>query len=89
MPTVHIVIRGKVQGVFYRATAKDVAEKLELKGWVRNSDSGDVEALVTGGKEQLQEFIDWCKQGPAKAVVTDVEVTEKAEEAFDRFKIIR
>ena len=89
MPTVQLLIKGKVQGVFYRATAKDVAEKLELTGWVKNTKEGDVEAIATGTEEKLQQFINWCRQGPSRAIVTDVQITEKGEENFEGFKVVR
>ncbi|MGN6401508.1 MAG: acylphosphatase [Flavisolibacter sp.] len=89
MPTVHLLIKGKVQGVFYRATAKDVAKELGLTGWVKNTKEGNVEALASGSAEQLQQFINWCRQGPAKAIVTNVEINFFEEQAFNDFKIIR
>lgn len=89
MPTVHLTVKGKVQGVFFRATAKDVAEELGLKGWVKNTDDGHVEAVVSGTEEQLQPFIQWCHQGPPKAVVTAVEVEQLPEQRFDAFRVIR
>jgi acylphosphatase len=89
MKTVQLLIKGKVQGVFYRATAKDVADKLGLKGWVRNTKEGDVEVLVTGDEEQLKQFIDWCWKGPSSAKVTDVIITEKALEIFEKFSVQR
>jgi acylphosphatase len=87
--TVHLLIKGKVQGVFYRASAKDVARDLKLCGWVRNTREGDVEAMATGDKDRLDEFIAWCKKGPSRAEVTNVIVTEKEEEQFFDFVIIR
>jgi acylphosphatase len=89
MPTVHLLIKGKVQGVFYRATAKDVAKELGLTGWVKNTKEGNVEALASGSDEQLQQFISWCRQGPAKAIVTDVAINFIEEEVFEAFSIIR
>lgn len=89
MPTVHLVIKGKVQGVFYRASAKEVADGLQLTGWVKNTREGDVEAMATGSNEQLQQFIIWCKQGPARAIVDDVLIHFREEEEFDTFKIAR
>jgi acylphosphatase len=71
MPTVHLVIKGKVQGVFYRATAKDVADELEIKGWVKNTNEGNVEITASGTEQQLEHFINWCKKGPARAVVAE------------------
>lgn len=89
MPTIHLLIKGKVQGVFYRATAKKIAGKLDLTGWIRNTGEGDVEAMVTGNQDQLDQFISWCKKGPEKAQVTDVTVTPEDESAFKDFEVIR
>ena len=89
MPTVHLIIKGKVQGVFYRATAKNVAQELGLTGWVKNTKEGNVEALAWGSDEKVQQFINWCRQGPSKAVVTDIEINFTNEEKFDDFRIIR
>jgi acylphosphatase len=89
MPTVHLIIKGKVQGVFYRATARDVAEEIGVTGWVKNADEGHVEAVASGSDEQLQQFIDWCKQGPPKAIVTGVEVSYLPDDKFENFRIVR
>lgn len=87
--TVHLLIQGKVQGVFYRASAKDVAEQLELTGWIRNTAEGEVETMVSGDADRIKEFIEWCKKGPRKAEVTKVIVTETEDEDFDSFRIAR
>lgn len=89
MKTIHLLIKGKVQGVFYRATAKDVAKLSGLKGWIANTEDGSVEAVVSGEEEKLQEFIQWSKQGPSRADVTEVIVTEKEYEEFEKFSVIR
>jgi acylphosphatase len=89
MPTDHLLIKGKVQGVFYRATAKKVADKLQITGWIKNTDKGDVESMVTGTSESLNEFINWCKQGPDSAIVSVVTVTPQPEKSFHEFKIIK
>jgi acylphosphatase len=89
MPTVHLIIKGRVQGVFFRATAKDVADKIGVRGWVKNTEEGNVEITATGSNEQLQEFVDWCKVGPRRAIITDVVVTHKEEENFTSFEIVR
>lgn len=89
MPTVHILIKGKVQGVFFRATAREEAEKLALVGWVKNTQEGNVEAMVSGTDEQIKQFLDWCHQGPPKATVTQVIVTPKQDQVFKRFEVIR
>jgi acylphosphatase len=88
MPTYHLTIKGKVQGVFYRATAKDIARKLNITGWIKNNAAGDVECLVTGSEVNLNEFISWCKKGPSNAEVTEVIVDEKSEVLFDKFSIV-
>ena len=89
MPTIHLIIKGKVQGVFFRVTAKKIADKLNISGWIKNTAEGDVEAMVTGDDEHLQQFINWCKQGSDNAKVEDVVITPEAETSFDDFKIIR
>jgi acylphosphatase len=89
MKTVYILVKGKVQGVFYRATAKEVAEKNGLAGWVKNTKEGDVACLVTGENGAIDAFIDWCRKGPSRAVVTHVQTEEKILTPFDEFKIIR
>ena len=89
MKTIRLIIKGKVQGVFYRATAKDVAEQLGIKGWVKNLPDNNVEIRATASEELLQRFIDWCKQGPPKAKVDEVIVEDLSPEEFNAFKIIR
>lgn len=89
MKTVRLTIKGKVQGVFYRATAKDVADMLGIKGWVRNLPDNNVEITATATEEILQKFIDWCKQGPPKAKVGEVAIEELDPQEFNGFKIIR
>jgi acylphosphatase len=89
MPVIHLLIKGNVQGVFYRATAKKIADKLKITGWIKNTKDGNVEAIVTGDEAQLQQFINWCKTGPEKANVTDVIITFQPETFFTHFEIVR
>lgn len=89
MPTLHLLIKGKVQGVFYRTSAKETADELGITGWIKNTDEGDVEAAVKGSQSQLQRFIQWCKSGPPRANVTEVISTEIKEETFEDFTVIR
>ena len=89
MKTVRLTIKGKVQGVFYRATAKDVADELGIKGWVKNLPDKNVEIRATASEELLQRFIDWCKEGSPKAKVDEVIVEDLSPEEFNAFKIIR
>ena len=89
MKTVRLTIKGKVQGVFYRATAKDVADLTGVKGWVKNLPNDNVEITATATEEILQKFINWCKEGPPKARVDDVNVEELGLQEFNGFRIIR
>ena len=74
MTRVHVLVSGEVQGVFYRATARDVATRLGVKGWVRNLVDGRVEAEVEGPAALVDEFVAWCREGPRAAHVENVEV---------------
>ena len=89
MPTVHLLIKGKVQGVFYRATAKTIAKENRITGWIKNTKEGDVEAMVSCTKEQLEKFVEWCRLGPNRSVVIEVIVTPQADLLFDGFNIWR
>jgi acylphosphatase len=89
MPTLHLIIKGKVQGVFYRATAKDVADDLGIKGWIKNTEDDYVEAIITGTDGQLKKFVDWCWEGPRRAEVRDVLVEQTEDKTFEQFEIIR
>jgi len=87
--TVQLIIRGKVQGVFFRASAKEKATVLNICGWVQNTREGHVEMMISGIDSSVKEFIAWCRQGPPGAIVTDVSVVEKEEMKFENFLILR
>ena len=70
-----LLIVGRVQGVWYRASAKAEADRLALHGWARNLRDGSVEALVAGPEEAIERFIDWAYQGPPKAQVERIEIS--------------
>lgn len=70
----HVFISGRVQGVFYRASTKNMAEQLGLKGWVRNTSDGLVEAVFEGEETAVKDMISWCHNGPRSAEVSDVTV---------------
>lgn len=85
----HITISGRVQGVFFRAEAQREAEKLGITGWVRNTDDGSVEILAEGEKAILESFLGWCKKGPERAEIRNIEVKQKdAEEEYGKFIIL-
>ena len=73
----------------YRASARKAANELRIAGTVRNLESGEVEAIVTGEIEQLQKFIEWAWQGPDMADVSSVTVEETSFQSFPDFSIIR
>lgn len=69
-----VFVSGRVQGVFFRAEAKNMADSLGLTGWVRNLPDGRVEAVFEGEEDKIKEAIRWCHKGPAFARVDDVRV---------------
>ena len=89
METVHLLISGKVQGVFFREASRRLAEKLNIKGWIKNTPEGKVEALVTGAEKDLDDFVNFCKTGPERADVDDVKVLKKQKIDFDKFEVVR
>jgi acylphosphatase len=89
MKTVHLEISGKVQGVFFRASAQEIAKLHKISGWIRNTRDKRVEALITGAEKDIQRFIEWCKEGPDRALVEHVTITNMALQTFDKFEVIR
>lgn len=79
----HLVARGRVQGVYYRVTAAQEATRLGLRGWVRNRRDGSVEAVAEGPVAEVQAFVTWCRQGPPMARVTELELTEDEPVGLD------
>lgn len=69
-----VVIRGRVQGVFFRVETRDRARSLGLAGWVRNNPDGTVEAVFEGERDRVDSILVWCRRGPSGAHVEDVEV---------------
>jgi acylphosphatase len=80
---VHVLVRGRVQGVFFRAEARDRAESLGVSGWVRNLPDGSVEAVFEGEDDRVESMVDWCRRGPAGAEVEVVDV-EREEPSGER-----
>ena len=80
-----IRVVGKVQGVFFRKSARDEAASWGLAGWARNEDDGTVTILVEGDVESIEAFLPWCSQGPPRAVVESVTVTDVEPTGIDGF----
>jgi acylphosphatase len=74
MVRAHVIVRGMVQGVYFRVHTRDEAIACNVKGWVKNRRDGGVEAVFEGNEEDVKKVIDWCHRGPAWARVTDVRV---------------
>jgi len=89
MERAHVFFSGHVQGVFFRAFVKENAEKLGIKGWVRNLTNGDVEAVFEGEYDKIMELIEICRTKHPEAIVTDVKIKWEKPEYLDDFKIIR
>ena len=82
-------VTGKVHGVFFRATAYELAMKLALKGFVMNQLDGSVLIEAEGTEEQLNQLIVWCKRGPKHATVTEVIIVDGEIKAYTDFQIRR
>jgi acylphosphatase len=89
MKHLNIKIHGKVQGVFYRATAKAVADQLGVKGFVKNEKDGTVYVEAEGDAFSLGEFLEFCHKGPDKAVVEKIETTETGTKNYRNFEILK
>jgi acylphosphatase len=85
---VHVVISGRVQGVWFRASTRDKAQQLGLTGWVKNTSEGNVEAVFEGEEKLINEMLDWCHHGPPLAQVKNVEIKKRRpSNDFDDFSI--
>lgn len=73
---VRVVVHGLVQGVWFRASCRDVATEAGVAGWARNRADGTVEAELEGPEDAVATVVSWCRQGPPRADVTGVDVTE-------------
>jgi acylphosphatase len=89
MKRIHVYIRGRVQGVFFRAETQKTAKSNGLTGWVRNMPDGRVEALFEGEDESMNKMLKWCHIGPPAARVEEVIITEEPYTSeFRDFSII-
>ena len=88
MKRVHIIISGRVQGVFFRSNTEKAGVGLGLKGFVRNLADGTVEVVAEGHDEKLNELIGFCRKGPAGAQVDDVKISyEESKGEFSGFGV--
>ena len=86
---VHLLVTGKVQGVFFRQALKVVAKKNNVLGWVRNLKDGRVEAILEGDNKSINSVIEWTRIGPANSRVDDIEVSnEEFKNEFLTFDVL-
>lgn len=84
----HVVVRGRVQGVFFRDSCRHEAERHQVAGWVRNDPDGTVAALFEGRPAAVDRLVAWCREGPPHARVERVDVTEAAPSGRVRFDVL-
>jgi len=83
-----IIVSGKVQGVYYRASAKEKADEWGIRGFVRNEKNGDVYIEAEAPEEVVYKFIKWCNQGPAWAKVEKIDAKPGEVVGFTQFEIL-
>ncbi len=83
----HVVVHGRVQGVFFRDSTRERAQAEAVAGWVANRDDGAVEAVFEGPAEDVDRMVEFCRSGPSSADVDDVEVSGEAPEGLDGFQV--
>ena len=84
---IHVWIRGRVQGVFFRAEARARAESLGLAGWIRNAMDGSVEAVFEGDDARVRSMVEWCRRGPSGARVDEVEAETEEPTGVTGFRV--
>jgi acylphosphatase len=89
MKHLDITVKGKVQGVLYRASTKAVDDQLGLRGFVRNELNGDVFIEAEGEPVMLEMFLDWCREGPQGAEVIIVETNEGELKNYRNFEVLK
>jgi len=89
MRTIRIFVSGTVQGVFFRAFVEEEADKLDLKGFVRNLDDDRVEVVIEGREKDVEKMIEKCRKGCPYSQVKDVEIEKMRHQGFKEFKILK
>lgn len=89
MKHINIKVTGKVQGVFYRASTKAVADQMGIKGFVKNEKDGSVYIEAEGDEATLSIFLEWCNEGPDKSVVENIEVQDGELKNYRNFEVVK
>jgi acylphosphatase len=87
VPRLHCWVSGRVQGVWFRQSTHEQAQRLGLRGWVRNLPDGRVEAVFEGADKQLAFIREWLQHGPKLAKVEKVELRDEPEEGLQGFEV--
>lgn len=86
---VRLIIKGRVQGVWFRDSTRTEAKRLGVQGWVRNLANGNVEVLAEADESPINKFVDYCRKGPRHAMVDSIEESwEEWQGEFDSFNIV-
>jgi acylphosphatase len=83
-----VVVSGRVQGVFFRDSCRSQAQRLGVRGWVRNLPDHTVEVVAEGPRDRVDQLLDWCRLGPPRAQVTGLVVTDEVPAAERGFRIL-
>jgi len=89
MKTLKIIVSGRVQGVFYRASTKAVADQIGIKGIIKNLPDGTVYVEAEGNESLMEDFVDWCKYGPDDARVDDISIEEIELKNYRNFNVLK
>lgn len=89
MKHLHIIVKGKVQGVHYRAATKAVADQLGIRGTVKNEADGSVFIEAEGEPVMLEMFLEWCHEGPEHATVSSIETNEGQLKNYRNFEVLK
>jgi len=86
--SVRLYINGTVQGVFFRLFVKQNAEKLDVRGFVRNLEDGRIEVFLEGDSDKVNQMIELCKKGPRHSQIRKVEIKQESFQDFRNFKVL-
>jgi acylphosphatase len=87
MRRVRVLVSGRVQGVFFRASCAERAAALGLSGWIRNVANGDVEAVFEGTDAAVEQIVRWCREGPPLARVDRIDVVDETPTGESGFRV--